>query len=143
MRHSLADWDIDGWSRVPFKDNDEIRAAMSDRRYRSSTGGDAFRAAVERKLALAIEDSSGHDTQHESYRPVLGAEPTYRAVGLSTRIIDPLTGQRDAEAEKAQRDDLADATRALGEALCPLAIKPSTEVIGEAEPFEGLPVDVV
>lgn len=142
MRNSLAHWDLDAWSKIPFADNSELVSAMQDPRYRSSTGGEAYRAAVEAKIALAVTDSSGNTMEHESYRPVLGAEPTYRATGIATKILDPFTGQRDPRAEAAQRAELAEATRALGEALGPQAIRPSTEVIGEALPFEQLPVDV-
>src|SRR5690349_13716535 len=139
MRTNLSHFDLDGWSKVPFRDNGELVEAMRDSRYRSVTGGDAFRAAVEAKPALAVADSSGHGIEHESYRPMLGAEPTYRAVGLTTRVIDPFTGQRDARAEAEQRAELEEATRALGEALGAQAIRPSTEVAGEGLTFQGLP----
>ena len=140
--HNLSHFDLDGWAKVPFRDNDELVAAMQDPRYKSNTGGDAYRAAVATKLALAITDSSGHGTDHESYRPVLDAEPTYRAVGLNTTVHNEFTGQRDLTAEAERRAEHEAAVRALGAAMGPQAIQPSTEVAGEGLMFNGLPVDV-
>lgn len=116
---------------------------MRDPRYRSTTGGDAYRAAVEQKIALSVTDSVGRNSEHESYVPVLDSEPCYRATGLSAKVLNPFTGRRDAQAEAAQKTELDEATKALGELLGPLAIRPSTDVVGQALPFESLPVDVV
>lgn len=141
-KHSLADWDLVGWSKLPWQDNDEIVAALGDPRYKSHVGGEAFRAACDAKFALSITDAVGHSPEQENYQPTLDHTPVYRSAGLSTKIVNEFTGQRDAQAEAAQKADLAEAARQLGAVMGPLAVKPSTEVIGAAEPFQGLPIDV-